>query len=626
MSDTKLKWWAGPILRRRSPQRQALFWALNCRCDLRVVCYSAEGKSAHGAIWPQSLQIVEVTSQLFFYFADIALQDTHKIHYEIVDDRGKSLLRSFELGKGEGYRPQLGTHRTRNLLFGSCRKMKFKGDDALLEAARQYESGLLTPDLLALVGDQIYADDLGLREMQWVRRALKILGFNECSERSFGPNGELLALKIEEFYTLKNPWVKSTEQWDRSAMVERFGLTTDSGSNHLFLFSEWIAYYLLHWSPTLIEEIQSRWNVDENPFFSQASLKQIRRLMANVPVIMTADDHDVTDDWNINPQWKANLSQGGRLLCEKAELALFVFQDWGNHPEDYSDSFWQIFQEQVSRTLRAQTQSSIRWDFSFVLEWGNQFIVAPDLRHFRTGPIELSTKKETKKALNTPAGLMEPERLNKLMEKIPTGINRLIFISGTPVYGFELIERMQRLAYELSKYLHTRYFNRILTKIDIENWRADPHEGTPSGLSYHALIRQFYRISARQTLILSGDVHYAFVRGGALKENLEKGEQGLSEVWQINSSAFHNAPDFKWFAGFTRVYNYLFSRSYPKGGIRPQMLSHRRKSIFPDVNFGFVELAADFIVKIYCIDKGKIKLREFRSERVSDYPSPKKSS
>ena len=62
-----------------------------------------------------------------------------------------------------------------------------------------------------------------------------------------------------------------------------------------------------------------------------------RRTLANVPTYMIMDDHDVTDDWNLNPIWvdRVNKTTFGRAILRNALASYTVFQDWGNDPVRY---------------------------------------------------------------------------------------------------------------------------------------------------------------------------------------------------------------------------------------------------------------------------------------------------
>lgn len=69
----------------------------------------------------------------------------------------------------------------------------------------------------------------------------------------------------------------------------------------------------------------------------EQGLAKVRRVLANVPTYMMFDDHDVTDDWNLNPTWirrVMNTSLGVTTL-RNALVGYALFQDWGNNPLRY---------------------------------------------------------------------------------------------------------------------------------------------------------------------------------------------------------------------------------------------------------------------------------------------------
>jgi hypothetical protein len=65
---------------------------------------------------------------------------------------------------------------------------------------------------------------------------------------------------------------------------------------------------------------------------------KVRRALANVPTYMIFDDHDVTDDWNLNVEWCRRVLAAdskrphplGRDVIRNALASYAVFQDWGN--------------------------------------------------------------------------------------------------------------------------------------------------------------------------------------------------------------------------------------------------------------------------------------------------------
>src|SRR6185503_12645080 len=67
------------------------------------------------------------------------------------------------------------------------------------------------------------------------------------------------------------------------------------------------------------------------------TLPKVRRALANVPTYMIFDDHEITDDWFLNPTWRdrALTSPLGSAIIRNGMLAYGLFQGWGNDPVKY---------------------------------------------------------------------------------------------------------------------------------------------------------------------------------------------------------------------------------------------------------------------------------------------------
>jgi hypothetical protein len=67
------------------------------------------------------------------------------------------------------------------------------------------------------------------------------------------------------------------------------------------------------------------------------TLPKVQRAMANVPTYMILDDHDVTDDYFLNPVWRTRVlgRKLGQAIIGNAMIAYALFQDWGNDPLAY---------------------------------------------------------------------------------------------------------------------------------------------------------------------------------------------------------------------------------------------------------------------------------------------------
>jgi hypothetical protein len=69
-------------------------------------------------------------------------------------------------------------------------------------------------------------------------------------------------------------------------------------------------------------------------------LPKVQRALANIPTYMMFDDHEVTDDWNLNPIWRDRVmtTSLGVTIVRNALVSYALFQDWGNDPLKYETS------------------------------------------------------------------------------------------------------------------------------------------------------------------------------------------------------------------------------------------------------------------------------------------------
>ncbi len=57
----------------------------------------------------------------------------------------------------------------------------------------------------------------------------------------------------------------------------------------------------------------------------------VRQVLACIPTFMIYDDHEITNNWNITPQWFATMLQNGReQVLVDGLIAYWVYQGWGN--------------------------------------------------------------------------------------------------------------------------------------------------------------------------------------------------------------------------------------------------------------------------------------------------------
>ncbi|BAT56534.1 hypothetical protein NOS3756_55410 [Nostoc sp. NIES-3756] len=234
-----------------------------------------------------------------------------------------------------------------HIIHASCRKPHGSGIDALpiLDSliASTVKEPRRRPHQLFLTGDQIYGDDVAAPFL-WVASNLGdvLLGWEEqlpvgqgyCTPKELAPGERAQVATEEAGFT--------AGLHNKSAKV----------SSHLLSLGEYYAAYLLAWSPVCWPDAfpPGKWvSCDRQALktWDQAvadlrqlmyTLGMVRRALANIPMYTIFDDHDVSDDWNLNQAWCLQVysSPLGRRTVQNALLAYSVFQAWGNTPEQFA--------------------------------------------------------------------------------------------------------------------------------------------------------------------------------------------------------------------------------------------------------------------------------------------------
>lgn len=251
------------------------------------------------------------------------------------------------------------------------------------------------PHQLLLTGDQIYADD--------VATALGV-AITEAAGLLLGWEEHTPGVNLATSFMTAPGW--RSRFLDQAGFVEAPDVgSVDYAANHLLTFAEWCAMYVFAWSdalwkrtadglgvelpepgerlfvsegvklldylallgqnvvpPTMTRWVELAGKLDEFPKYVSdtwwetrdpamafgATVRRVRRLLANVSTLTMFDDHDVTDDWYLNGDTaEAMLAQDkdvatdgeisvvGPRLIRNALSAYAIFQHWGNVPDDF---------------------------------------------------------------------------------------------------------------------------------------------------------------------------------------------------------------------------------------------------------------------------------------------------
>lgn len=233
------------------------------------------------------------------------------------------------------------------LVHGSCRDIGYDGHDAMVALDLMIARSAHDPNrphLCVLSGDQVYADH-GHDE-----HSGRLAIARWCSEM-----GEAL-FGWHETIPETGDIAADIPMGEREYFQDVTGIPASPRMS--FTLSEFCATHLLWWSKVLWSTLQPPSNDVLLDRFLVA-LEPIRRALANVPVFMTFDDHDVVNNWNLLRGWCDSVYKTalGRRVMTNGVLACALFQQWGNDPRQ---PLWQAFRERADAILTSiQTQGDI---------------------------------------------------------------------------------------------------------------------------------------------------------------------------------------------------------------------------------------------------------------------------
>lgn len=471
---------------------------------------------------------VALSPKLFFYMlkSEVALCSNKLYSYDIKYGQF-SIIRGLSLGLGgKGRLPSFTFGNTR-ILTGSCRQLSSEQDDYLPRMLERFNEDKLRPQALLLTGDQVYADDL-------------------CSD---------LLDKIKEICQTYDLPTTDLDLKDRKDFCQSIGLTSMKSTNHLLSLGEFIALYLLSWSEELWKNDSSLVNLKD--------LRRVRKLFANVPTYMQMDDHDVSDDLKINQYWLEGLKEQGHEVIANAYATGYLFQIMGNYKRysTYDELIVAYLKEEVhDYSMGRRIINDADWSNALIL--GNKTFVFFDTRNHRLGG----------SGSQSPAGLIIESKLKKQLSNCAS--DELIIVSPSPVYGYEPIESLQeRLA----------FLPQSVSLIDREGWHAPP-KGSEEAKSMDVLESLLLISKAKRIMIISGDVHYSFVRNVNLSNK---------QVTQIVASSLKNKPPLTFLVrlGFNLYNKYSKNTQY--------LSSDQGQKIIHHSNYCFLILESEIEICMY---------------------------
>lgn len=252
------------------------------------------------------------------------------------------------------------------------------------------------------------------------------------------------------------------------------------------------------------------------------ALPKVRRGLANVPTYMMFDDHEVTDDWYLNPMWRDRVLTNplGRTVIRNALVAYALFQGWGNDPVKFESGNHKKLLDEASNlfppnTVGPDETTGNKIDTLLGFDLPDITDVPPVTWHYSVKgsrhllvALDNRTRRSFVSRIGPPGNLSE----GALKDQIPAGpleagLEVLVLVAPLPVIGPPTFDELVApLVYrifdakarnDLDKFEGPRAM--AGTNPDaIEAWAFDP-------IAFEALLKRLEPY--RRVVILSGDVH-----------------------------------------------------------------------------------------------------------------------
>ncbi|CAA6827960.1 MAG: FIG01057682: hypothetical protein [uncultured Thiotrichaceae bacterium] len=564
---------AGPIVRYATADELIIWLVTSAKIDLQLQFFHDDACVAEADFAAGHPECVQVGKHAFIQRLhlkpEIPLPKDQWLNYDIGLNTDAGTLRWLadtapHLSYKGQQRPGFVIKSTIDqMLHGSCRKPHFKGDDGMwlvddvLAEVHNSSSNpeYLQPALLLLSGDQIYADEVAGPMLTAIHQVINLLGLQgeQLEDALVSSSDELYKHELNYYRRMEllpNRGVNVPLRERFFGGVRKPIFTTTNADNHLITLAEVIAMYLLVWSPTLWRfvdldkvslkpELRQRYQgeCEAIQHFSQG-LDKVQRAMANVPVQMIFDDHDVTDDWNLTRAWEESAYEHAfsKRIIGNALIGYALCQGWGNTPDALPEDMLHEIKKLYGMDDKHQHDELIKNMLKYE-GWQYTLPTSPKIVVLDTRTRRWRSERDSAQ----PSGLMDWESLSETQQEL-INESAVILVSPAPIFGVKLIEVVQRVFTWLG----------FALTVDAENWMAHPGAA-------NVILNIFrHKRTPHHFVILSGDVHYSFVYDVKLKHR-----EHSPHIWQIGSSGIKNMFPVTLLRVFDTLNRWLFASYSP---------------------------------------------------------------
>jgi len=247
----------------------------------------------------------------------------------------------------------------------------------------------------------------------------------------------------------------------------------------------------------------------------------VRQALAVLPTYLIFDDHEITNNWNLLPQWCASmLASGHEQLLVDGLVAYWVYQGWGNlaRQQNTQHPLLRIMQqveqhdEDVIALLREEIRREVHGECSGY--WHYEIPVAPSIFVMNARSERTSILDKNEEDIYAPTRIMSKEQMSELQAWMRQHDDTVsILVSSVPIIlppfiGFvEYIAGVRFLQQSIPplRWLARRVAHiqqRLAGRMSFDHWPA-----------YAQTWRELVQLLSKRRhdiVALSGDVHFSY--------------------------------------------------------------------------------------------------------------------
>ncbi len=303
--------------------------------------------------------------------------------------------------------------------------------------------------------------------------------------------------------------------------------------------------------------------------------KDVRQVLACIPTFMIFDDHEITNSWNVSPQWSATMLQNGQeQVLVDGLLAYWVYQGWGNliQRDEMLYPLLRLMQEgeQSGEDMLEAMRSFLRHEVCSEAEgrWHYEISTVPPIF------VVNARSERTRSFTQQGDGTYGPTRIlgQTQMHELATWLQKhdaqpSILVSSVPVLLPPLIGLAEYLM-GVRLWAHPlRWLGKRVTQIQQRVAQQTSFDHWPLFLETWRELVQLLTKRTHDIIVLSGDVHFSYAMEA--KRSFSKTKVRLL---QLVSSPIQNAlspQSKKLVTGQARITNINY------GGLDTRMLQLR---------------------------------------------------